>query len=107
MNEQTTTLPGTGQSQMSATLAPFNRLRDEIDRLFDDFSFARPGRSIFAFAGSEPVPALELAEKGDRYELTVELPGLEEKDIDVEYDDGILTVSGEKREETEKKDGGY
>jgi HSP20 family protein len=107
MNEQTTSVPAAAQRQPGSSLAPFNRLREEIDRLFEDFSFARPGRSIFAFAGQEPVPALQMAEKDDHYELSVELPGMEEKDIDVEFEDGILTVSGEKREETEKKDGGY
>jgi HSP20 family protein len=88
--------------------APLGRLRDEIDRLFEDFSFARPGRSIFSFAAPTALsPAMELAAKDGGYELSVELPGLEEKDIDVEFADGVLTVSGEKREESEKKDSGY
>jgi HSP20 family protein len=105
MNDQTT-LPA--EQRRSEPLAPLTRLRDEIDRLFEDFSFARPPRSIFAFgAPAALVPAMELAAKDGGYELTLELPGIEEKDIDIEFADGVLTVSGEKREESEKKDNGY
>jgi HSP20 family protein len=50
---------------------------------------------------------MELAETEGGYELSVELPGIEEKDIDIEFADGILTISGEKREESEKKQNGY
>jgi HSP20 family protein len=104
MNDQTT-LP---EQRRSEPLAPLTRLRDEIDRLFEDFSFARPPRSIFAFgAPAALVPAMELAARDGGYELTLELPGIEEKDIDIEFADGVLTVSGEKREESEKKDNGY
>jgi HSP20 family protein len=107
MNEQTT-LPARQDRSDTATPAPLSRLRDEIDRLFDDFGFARPTRSIFAFAPRTALnPAMELAETEGGYELSVELPGLEEKDIDIEFADGALTVSGEKREESEKKDNGY
>jgi HSP20 family protein len=107
MNEQTT-LPARQGRTEPAIPAPFNRLRQEIERLFDDFSFASPARSIFAFAPSAPLnPAMELAAINGGYEVSVELPGLEDKDIDVEFADGMLTVSGEKREESEKKENGY
>jgi len=106
MNEQTP-LPSRTRSEPSVP-AVFGRLRDEIDQLFDDFSLVRPGRGIFAFpAAVEFSPAMELTDKKDRYELSVELPGMEEKDIDIECADGVLTISGEKREETEEKTDGY
>ena len=86
----------------------FGRLRNEIDRLFDDFSLAAPPRSIFAFpAATRFSPAMELTDKKDHYELSLELPGMEEKDIDVECAEGMLTISGEKREEAEEKTDGY
>ena len=95
MTEQTT-LPAKTRAE-PAVPAVFTRLRDEIDRLFDDFSFARPSRGIFAFpAIAELTPAMELTEKKDHYSLSVELPGMEEKDIDIECADGVLTISGEK-----------
>lgn len=107
MNEQTT-LPAEQRRNEAAALAPLSRLREEVDRLFDDFGFGVPARSIFAFPARASVnPAMELAETDGGYELTVELPGLEEKDIDIEFADGMLSVSGEKREESEKKENGY
>lgn len=88
---------------------PVGWLRDEIDRLFDDFSFNRPARSVFAFPGfpAPSKPAVELVEKGDRYQMSVELPGIEQKDINIELADGVLTISGEKRETSETKESGY
>ena len=50
---------------------------------------------------------MNLAETKDGFELTVELPGLEEKDVNVEVSDGLLTVSGEKKFESEQKDKNY
>lgn len=105
MSDQTT-VPAERRSEPLA-LAPLTRLRDEIDRLFDDFNFARPPRSIFAFAARPELnPAMELTATDGGYELSIELPGLEEKDIDIEFAEGVLTVSGEKREESEKKENG-
>jgi HSP20 family protein len=110
MNEQTT-IPTTRPKRAVEVRSegPLGWLRDEIDRVFDDFSFNRPMRSVFAFPGfsGEAKPAVELVEKGNGYLMTVEVPGIEEKDIDVELAEGVLTISGEKREETETKDSGY
>lgn len=65
------------------------RLREEIDRLFDDFRFALPTSSIFWFhPRAAVIPAVKLAEIDGGYELSVELPGIEEKNIEVE--DGVL-----------------
>lgn len=106
MNEQTT-LPAE-QRRTEGAVASLSRLRQEVDRLFDDFGFGLPSRSIFAFPTRASVnPAMELVETDSGYTLTVELPGLEEKDIDIEFADGVLSVSGEKREESEKKENGY
>lgn len=86
------------------TPAPFNWLRTEIDRLFDDFG---PARSLFHFAGGAPVPALEFASGDKEYRLTAELPGLKDEDVEISVADGILTLKGEKREAEEHKDDGY
>ena len=107
MNDQAT-LPAKQRSTERASLVPFNRLRDEIDRLFEDFRFPTPPRSLFAFAGDHRlIPAMELSAADGGYRLSVELPGMEQKDIDVELADGVLTVSGEKRQQSEKTDEGY
>jgi len=86
---------------------PVGWLRSEIDRLFDDFG--RPGQSLFNFGtrGGSPVPALELIEDDKAYKLTAELPGLKEDDVEISVSDGVLTISGEKKEESERKDKGF
>jgi len=49
-------------------------------------------------------PAVDVAESGDCYIVTAELPGADKKDITVECHDNVLTVKGEKRNEREEKD---
>lgn len=81
----------------------FGPLQQRIDRLFEDFSptFAT-GRVV-----AEVTARMDLAETKEGLELTIELPGLEEKDVEVAVRDGLLTVSGEKKFESEKKDKTY
>lgn len=81
----------------------FGSLQREIDRLFEDFSptFAT-GRDL-----SEVRCRMDLADTKDGLELTVEIPGLDEKDVQITVADGQLTVSGEKKFETEQKDKNY
>ncbi|MDE8653674.1 Hsp20/alpha crystallin family protein [Novosphingobium album (ex Liu et al. 2023)] len=110
MNEQTTiSAPHARRAIEVKPEGPIGWLRDEIDRLFDDFSVNRPARGIFAFPGlpRDASPAVELVEKDGGYRLTVEVPGINEKDIDIELAEGVLTISGEKREESETKESGY
>lgn len=85
---------------------PLGWLRTEIDRLFDDFG--RPARSIFNFGASAlaPIPAVEMTEQDKGYRLAIELPGLAKDDVELSIADGVLTVSGEKRGESERKDEG-
>lgn len=107
MNEQTA-LPTERRRHDLLASPPIGRLRDEIDRLFDDFGLTFPARNIFALPHRATLnPAVELTEADGGYELSIELPGLEEKDVEIEVSEGVLTVAGEKREESEKKDRGY
>jgi HSP20 family protein len=97
---------------------PFERLRSEIDRLFDDFG-AGPWRSAFrrAVFDVEPfwrgeiswgkVPAVDIAETAKGYEITAELPGIDEKNVEVKFADGMLTIKGEKKDEKEEKKENY
>ncbi|CCE97243.1 Hsp20/alpha crystallin family protein [Sinorhizobium fredii] len=94
---------------------PFESLRSEIDRLFDDFAptlWHRPFSS--AFMGRMPrlselkvAPAVDLAETEKSYEISCELPGMEEKDIEVAISNRTLTIRGEKQEVKEEKDKEY
>jgi HSP20 family protein len=96
------------------TWQPFDSLRREVDRLFDDFnrgvwtpfvdsSFAEPLRRAF----TQGVPAVDVTESEKTYEVTAELPGLDEKNIQVTIDDSGLTIKGEKSEESEEKKKDY
>lgn len=81
----------------------FGSLQREIDRLFDDFV---PNVSM-GRDHSDVRCRMDLADTKDGLELTVELPGLDEKDVEVTVHDGLLTVSGEKQFESEQKDKNY
>ena len=106
MNEQTS-LPVQNAREHNLP-ALFGRLRDDFDQLFDDLSFRRPIRSMFHLPnGLQFNPAVDLKDRKDHYELAVELPGLEESDIDIEFADGVLSISGEKHEESEEKSGDF
>ena len=107
------------REQLSSYLSewpPFSSFRRELDRLFDDFSAVsgqRPGGMLSAEPfwhgefGLAQAPAVDIVEYDKSYQVTAELPGMEEKDIDVKFADGVLTIKGEKREESEEKKKDY
>ena len=78
-------------------------LQSDINRLFDAFM----GPLETTESKEMMVPRLDVAELKDRYEVKAELPGLDEKDIELTLEDGLLTISGEKKAETEEKEKGY
>ena len=99
---------------------PFDDLRREVDRLFTDFDqglFPAKRRPVFGFAapwrgrgGGDAfiaTPAVDVVENDDAYVVTAELPGLDNKDIEVEVANDCLTLRGEKQEATEEKKAGY
>ncbi|MEI5681789.1 Hsp20/alpha crystallin family protein [Mesorhizobium sp. CCNWLW179-1] len=96
--------------------APFESLRREIDRLFDDFRpFDRrlPSRVLgfevprIARAEWQFAPAMDLVEKDDAYEIMAELPGLDEKNVEIKLSNHTLTIKGEKNEVKEDKQKDY
>ena len=120
-DEKTETQPAAtasaGESKPVAERArhPLVILRDEIDRLFDDLSLSAmrtPFRNrLFDFepfrrfetAFSGAVPTAEVAEKDSEYVITLELPGIDQKNVDIDINGNLLTVKGEKREEKEEE----
>jgi len=95
---------------------PLLALREEVDHLFDNFfsgfelgpfgDFDRNMRTdpFRRFVGLGPAPSLmrikaDVCETDDVYRIEAELPGIEEDGIDVSVVDGVLTISGEKKEE--------
>jgi len=89
-------------SQRGSAPAELNRLRREIDRLFEEpFSFLAPSTSFF----EGWTPAVDIYEDKDKYVAKAELPGMRKEDIDVSLEGNTLTISGERKEEEEKKEG--
>jgi len=90
-------------------VSPFAALHDEMDRLFDDFYRTFEGWPLARFA---PVtegytPQVDVSEDDEHVVVTAELPGMEEKEIDISVTGDLLTLKGEKREERETKDKDY
>jgi HSP20 family protein len=83
-----------------------------MDSLFEDFSGGRPHfRRSFsgrAKAGFGAIPTVALTETDKAYEIVSQLPGgMDEKNIEVTFADGVLTIKGEKQEEREEKKKSY
>ena len=103
---------------LAQTWRPFESLRREVDRLFDEFdrgSWRLPfRRSLF---DADPfwrreltlaaTPAVDVVEKDNAYEISAELPGLDENNIEVKVSNNTLTIRGEKQEDKEEKKKGY
>jgi HSP20 family protein len=82
--------------------SPFLALHREMNRLFDD---AFRSFDVAPFSSQAMGwPSVEVSETEKEVKVIAELPGLEEKDVNVELRDGMLTISGEKKSETEDKE---
>jgi HSP20 family protein len=109
-------LPST-RSEGRSPWEPFDELHDRIDRIFSDFSrgFGLPdmwgdgGRmGQFMRGGGQHMPSMEMHEADGKVMISAELPGVDEKDVDISVKDDMLTISGEKKSEKEFKEGeGY
>lgn len=95
---------------------PFTNLRREFDRLFDDFelgSWRLPSARLFDVEpfwrgeGWSKVPAVDVTDTEKSYEMTAELPGMDERNVEVKFANGVLTIKGEKKEEKEEKKKDY
>ena len=89
-------MPGARQTD------PFVALRREMDRVFDSFfrgfdlpTTGNPGWSVGTW------PHVEVSETDNEVKLVAELPGMEEKDVELTLNEGRLTLKGEKKTETD------
>jgi HSP20 family protein len=99
----TSTTPAVKQSTTAAVRItdPWTVLRQEMNDLFAGFwngNAGGPGVMSPAFA-----PSLDLAEKDNCYELHIDVPGMEAKDLDIQVHGNTVTVSGNRKEEKEDK----
>ena len=76
----------------------WSNLRDELNSFFDMPSWSTFDRTSQLFTGWSP--ALDLYESGDHLVAVVELPGMRKQDIDISLHDGTLTISGERKRES-------
>ena len=90
-------------------------LRNEIDRLFDDFGagrwrqpLSRRVHSLFPASSEWALqPATELVECDSEYRITAELPGMTAENVDIKMSDGTITIRGEKSEEKKEEKEDY
>lgn len=76
-------------------------LHERIQKYFDDFS-------SFGFNFSETFsPKIDISEEKDKINVVAEIPGVKKQDIKITLQDNILTIEGEKKQETEKKEKNY
>ncbi len=77
-----------------------SQLQDEINRAFTALSGADGS------VATSWVPAVDIAEHADRFELRVDLPGVEPEKVEITLEDGVLSISGERDSEAPRTDDG-
>ncbi len=82
---------------------PFEEMQKVIDKFFEEFPRIWP----VTLSAETFVPAVDISETDKSYEFEIELPGMKKEDVDIEIDDGVLTIRGEKREERKEEKKGY
>jgi len=93
---------------------PFESLRHEIDSLFEDFDrgfwaspFRRMRSPLWGKESTWQVPTVDVVDTEKSFKISAELPGLDEKDVEVKLVNGNLTIKGKKEEEKEEKEKDY
>lgn len=93
-------------------LMPSGAFGGDLDRMFDDFFAMSPFRWLtspewalgkWGTSVSGAFHRADILDKGDAYEIDVEVPGMVEKDLDLALSDGFLTVSGQSTQEEEQR----
>ncbi len=86
-------------------LRELNSLQSEMNRLFNTVFEGPSGTSGNVLR--RWMPAMDLVESGDHFVLRADLPGMSEDDVSIEFEDGTLTVSGERKAEHESQEAGF
>ncbi len=92
-------LPSLWHDKREGEESPFLALRKQMDSIFDDF-----GRGITGGSGALSVRS-NVSETDKEITITAELPGMDQKDIDISVIGNRLTIKGEKKSETEERSG--
>lgn len=97
------------RSETKSEAHPAERFHHDMNRLFDDFfkDFGWPTSSLSREWGTSFSPSINVSEGDKSIEISAELPGMDEKDIQVSLTKDILTIKGEKKQEKEEKNKEY
>jgi HSP20 family protein len=103
------TKPETKPGSVLAPRDPFGAFRAEMDRLMETFFGAGranlPALDPGSWFGAAPAPAVDLKEADGTLTLTAELPGMAPENVEIALEGRVLTLKGEKKEESEKAEG--
>lgn len=84
------------------TRQAFGPLQREMNRLFDEL-----GEGWESFSDTRLTPRMDVVDTEAGLEISVELPGLKEEDVKVTVEGDVLTITGEKKSESERKESDY
>ncbi len=94
----------------STDIAPFGSLQEEVNRLFDQFLTSWPTNYVTPRYNNEYAsfyPKMDLREDDKYVSISADLPGMTDKDVEVMVSPGGITIRGERKEESNRKEGGY
>ena len=103
-------IPIKKEDNVSHEYSPYLMLQQDMNRVFDNFFRAFDDRlmsPLFEMCDGLFQPKVEVKESAKDLRVSVELPGIDDKDLDVSITNDALTISGEKREEKEENTSGY
>jgi len=100
------------QPRAGADNSPVAYLHREVDRLFDDFFGQWPsygfGRSFGSGLSDVMLkPTLDLSASDEEYTISIEIPGVDEKDVKLDLANDTLTIRGEKKQQKEEMERNY
>ncbi len=81
-------------------------LQEDMNRLFD-LSLARLPRQLEDIANVEWVPAVDVIDEKDKLRIKADLPGIKKEDVEINIEDGVLSIKGERQNEKEEKNKNY
>ena len=86
----------------------FSQLQNEVNKLFDNRTGVLDGGENFpTITTAEWAPAVDIKEEPDRFVVKADLPGVQSKDVDVSMENGMLSIKGERKAETQDERDGY
>jgi len=100
-NERSSPVPS---SYRSEEVSPFLTLHREMNRLFDDVFNRFDSTMPSVFTRMPAWPSVEVVERDNAVRVAAELPGLDEKDVEVSVSDDVLTIRGEKKAQIDDKE---